>query len=110
MAPPGTLSAPLHSRGMVRKPCGRRGLCAPRKAKHSWKSGGEVLTVWYVNEFLYSSGHAGTVCGAQQRLRSTLGALAGFVLGRQVEHISPQSRLSPQGPRLARSIVFVTGL
>ena len=59
------------SAGARRNALQGRGPCAPKKAKHSWKSGGEVLTVWYVNEFLYSSGHAGTVCGAPQRLRHT---------------------------------------
>lgn len=65
--------------------------------------------MWYMNEFLYSSGHAGTVCGAPQRLRTTPGGAAehvGTVLGRQVEDASQQSRpsrLKDPGSGLARS-------
>lgn len=34
------------------------------KLKHSWKSGGEVDTVWYVKVFLKSAWQVGTVCEA----------------------------------------------
>jgi hypothetical protein len=30
--------------------------------KHSSKSAGSLNAVWYVNEFLYSTGHLGTTC------------------------------------------------
>lgn len=39
---------------------------APRKAAHSSSGGGLPLTVWYVNEFLYSAWQLGTVCGRQR--------------------------------------------